>query len=92
MVPGCNIWGAVVEILKYSVKPSDMVKDHDWFLTLVDQVWKTKAVVVGGVFKHYIRERERETLTEEPGEETPAVSAEQLFFGWKQEVRRYRRV
>jgi plasmid rolling circle replication initiator protein Rep len=85
-----DIWGAVVEILKYSVKPSDMVKDHKWFLTLVDQVWKTKAVVIGGVFKKYLREREN--LTSEPGEEVAGVLAEQLFFGWKQEVRRYRRL
>lgn len=90
--PGpANIWGAVVEILKYSVKPSDMVKDHKWFLTLVDQVWKTKAVVIGGVFKKYLREREN--LTAEPGEEESAEEeAERLFFGWKQEVRRYRRI
>ena len=63
----CHIWGAAVEILKYSVNPSDMVKDHRWFLTLVDQVWKTKAVVLGGVLKRYIKEREREDLTQEPG-------------------------
>ena len=92
VVPSCNIWGAVVEILKYSVKPSDMVKDHDWFLTLVGQVWKTKAVVVGGVLKRYIRERVVDDLTEEPGQEPPAVTSEQLFFGWKKEVRRYRRI
>jgi hypothetical protein len=66
------------------------VKDHKWFLTLVDQVWKTKAVVIGGVFKKYLREREN--LTSEPGEEVAGVLAEQLFFGWKQEVRRYRRL
>lgn len=88
----CDIWGAVVEILKYSVKPSDMVKDHKWFLTLVDQVWKTKAVVIGGVFKKYLREREPEDLTAEPGEESPEAVAERLYFGWKQEVRRYRRL
>jgi replication protein len=79
-----------VEILKYSVKPSDMVKDHKWFLTLVDQVWKTKAVIIGGVFKKYLKEREN--LTREPGEEDAGVLAEQLFFGWKQDVRRYRRI
>jgi hypothetical protein len=91
--PGpCDIWGAVVEILKYSVKPSDMVKDHKWFLTLVDQVWKTKAVVIGGVFKKYLREREKEDLTDEPDKELSTEEAERLFFGWKQEVRKYRRV
>jgi replication protein len=80
----------VVEILKYSVKPSDMVKDHKWFLTLVDQIWKTKAVVIGGVFKKYLREREN--LTSEPGEEESTEEVERLFFGWKQEVRRYKRI
>jgi plasmid rolling circle replication initiator protein Rep len=89
--PGpCDIWGAVVEILKYAVKPSDMVKDHRWFLTLSDEVWKTKAVIVGGVFKKYLKERER--LTSEPGEEESTEEAERLFFGWKQEMRRYRRI
>jgi hypothetical protein len=90
--PGpCDIWGAVVEILKYSVKVSDMVKDHRWFLTLVDQVWKTKAVVIGGVFKKYIKERERENLIREPGEE-PTTEEQQLYVGWKSEVRKYRKV
>jgi hypothetical protein len=35
---------------------------------------------------------EKEKLTEEPGEEEPEISAEQLFFGWKQEARRYRKL
>jgi plasmid rolling circle replication initiator protein Rep len=92
MVPGDSIWGAVVEILKYSVKPSDMVKDHDWFLTLVDEVWKTKAVAVGGIFRHYIKERERETLTSELGEEPVKEDLASLFFGWKQQVKRYKKL
>lgn len=87
-----NIWGAVVEILKYAVKPSDMVRDHDWFLTLVDQVWKTRAVAIGGVLKRYIREKEKEDLVSEPGGEKLKDIVDRLFFGWKQEVRRYRRV
>lgn len=87
-----NIWGAVAEILKYAVKPSDMVRDHKWFLTLVDQVHKTRAVAIGGVLKRYIREHEREDLKQEPGEEPSEEEAERLYFGWKQEVRRYRKI
>jgi len=86
-----NMWAAVAEILKYAVKPSDMIRDHDWFLTLSDQLHKTRAVAIGGILKRYIKEREPENLTEEPGEE-PALSSEQLFFGWKREVRKYRRL
>lgn len=90
--PPARMWEAVAEILKYAVKPSDMIRDHDWFLSLSDQLHKTRGVAIGGILKHYITEREPEQLTEEPGEEPPEVSAEQLFFGWKRDVRKYRRV
>lgn len=89
--PPARMWEAVAEILKYAVKPSDMIRDHDWFLELSDQLHKTRAVAIGGILKHYIKERRPEKLTEEPGEE-PDVSGEQLFFGWKREVRKYRRL
>jgi plasmid rolling circle replication initiator protein Rep len=85
-----QMWSIVTEILKYSVKPSDMMRDHQWFLQLSDQVLKTRAVAVGGVLKKYLREHA--DLTQEPGEDPPAEIAERLFFGWKQEVRRYQRL
>lgn len=87
-----NIWGAVVEILKYAVKPSDMVRDPEWFLHLVDQIHKTRAVAVGGILKRYIREKEKEDLTIEPGEEPLVEEMERLFFQWKQIVRKYRKI
>jgi plasmid rolling circle replication initiator protein Rep len=88
-----HMWLIVTEILKYQVKASDMVKDDRWFLTLTDQVRGTRAVAMGGILKQYFRARRRkEDLTEEPGEEEPETVDESLFFGWKQEVRRYRRV
>jgi plasmid rolling circle replication initiator protein Rep len=87
-----QMWAIVTEILKYSVKPSDMIRDHEWFLSLVDQVHKMRSVAVGGILKPYLRERKREDLTQEPGEESPEALVERLYFGWKQEVRRYRRM
>jgi hypothetical protein len=90
--PPKNMWAAVAEILKYAVKPSDMVRDHDWFLTLTDQLHHTRSVAIGGILKRYIKEREQETLTSEPGEEEVLKEAQRLFFGWKQAVRRYRRM
>jgi plasmid rolling circle replication initiator protein Rep len=87
-----HIWGAVVEILKYSVKPSDMVRDHEWFLQLTDQLHKTRAVAVGGVLKKYIRDRKQEDLTAEPEEEQVEETAESLYFGWQQPVKRYRKL
>lgn len=85
-----QMWSIVTEILKYSVKPSDMMRDHAWFLAMSDQVLKTRAVAVGGVLKSYLREHA--DLTSEPGDEEAATVAERLFFGWKQEVRRYRKL
>lgn len=88
-----HMWFIVTEILKYSVKASDMVKDDRWFLILTDQVRGTRAVAMGGVLKQYFRARRgKEDLTQEPGEEETRVEAERLFFGWKQKVRRYRRL
>jgi plasmid rolling circle replication initiator protein Rep len=87
-----NMWAAVAEILKYAVKPSDMIRDHDWFLELVDQLHYTKAVAIGGILKRYIKEREKENLKSEPGEEPAEDTKEQLFFGWKQKVRKYRKI
>ena len=29
--PPARMWEAVAEILKYAVKPSDMIRDHEWF-------------------------------------------------------------
>jgi plasmid rolling circle replication initiator protein Rep len=87
-----NMWGAVVEILKYAVKPSDMVRDHDWFLQLTDQIHHTRAVAVGGILRRYIREQGREDLTAEPGEEKLGDIANSLFFGWKRQVRKYRKI
>jgi plasmid rolling circle replication initiator protein Rep len=79
--PPRQLWGAVAEILKYAVKPSDMIRDHEWFRQLVDQVHKVRGVAVGGILKRYIKERERENLTSEPGEEAPTPEMEQLYFG-----------
>jgi plasmid rolling circle replication initiator protein Rep len=90
--PPRQLWGAVAEILKYAVKPSDMIRDHEWFRELVDQVHKIRGVAIGGILKRYIKERKQENLISEPGEEKPTAEMEQLFFGWKQNVRKYRRI
>ena len=88
-----NIWGAVVEILKYAVKPSDMVRDHEWFLRLVDEVHKTRAVAIGGILKMYIKECKREDfITGVDGDVQLEEEFERLFFQWRQYVRRYKRI
>ena len=87
-----RLWNVASEVLKYTVKVSDMLKDDKWFLTVSDEIWKTRAVAVGGVLKKYLRDREREDLITEAGEEPSPEETARLFFGWKEQVRRYRKV
>ena len=87
-----RLWNAVSEVLKYAVKVSDMLKDDRWFLSVSDEIWKTRAVAVGGVLKQYLRDREKENLIQEPGDELTPVEVARIFFGWREEKRRYRKV
>jgi hypothetical protein len=57
----------------------------------VDQVHHTQGVAVGGILKRSINKREDETMMSEPGEE-PVEAREQLYFGWKQKVRKDRKI
>lgn len=90
--PPKQLWYAFAEILKYAVKPSDMMRDHDWFLELVDQVHKIRGVAIGGILKRYIKERDKENLLREPGDEELMEVNEQLYFGWQQDVKKYRKL
>ncbi len=84
---------AVVETLKYSVKPSDLIgkgteSDKDWLVELTAQLYKTRAVAIGGVLKSYLSESEPEDLVSEDaiGE---LVDDSSLWFGWREMVKRY---
>jgi plasmid rolling circle replication initiator protein Rep len=92
MVIEHRLWNAVSEVLKYTVKVSDMLKDDKWFLTVCDELWKIRAVAVGGVLKKYLQERKKENLFQEPGEAPLEEQARRLYFGWTQTVRRYKRL
>lgn len=87
------LWNVAAEILKYAVKVSDMLKDDKWFLTVCDEIYKTRAVAIGGVLKQYLRDRGREDLINSDGaEELDDAVARQLFFGWRQQRRRYQKI
>lgn len=86
------VWNAATEVLKYTVKVSDMLKDDKWFLTVSDEIWKIRAVAIGGVLKQYLRDRKKENLFQEPGEEPSQEELQRLYFNWRQMMRRYQRV
>ena len=81
-----GLMAAITEVIKYSVKPSDMVKDSDWFLELVEQLHKTRAISLGGIFKQYLSEND---LNNESGESGESENAGGLWFGWREYFRRY---
>ena len=84
---------AVAETLKYSVKPSDMTADADWFLELTRQTHKRRFVATGGALKDVLRvdeETDRDfVMGDEPTEGIDDGS--RLAFNWRETERRYRR-
>lgn len=76
----------ITEVIKYAVKPSDMVADPAWLLDLADQLRKLRAVAVGGIFRKYLAEDEPEdflTENEDERRENPGG----LHFGWREDPR-----
>lgn len=84
---------AVAETLKYSVKPSDMTTDAEWFLELTRQTHKRRFVATGGVLKNVLRideETDRDfVIGDEPQEGID--DGARLAFNWREADRRYRR-
>jgi len=80
---------AVMETLKYSVKPSDLTVRRDWLLELTSQVYKLKFVASGGVLKDVLRESEESDedlmLLDEGGDSGDPV----LHFEWRRQAKRY---
>jgi plasmid rolling circle replication initiator protein Rep len=92
---------AIAETFKYALKVDDLEEHPEWFLAVTDQLHKTRAVNLGGVFKKFLRggEPESDEMTEVKKPATPeeiAKKEEQDFrerarwnFEWTSPVRRY---
>lgn len=96
---------SVIETLKYSVKPSDVLdarlptnwmSDQEWLIELTKQLYQTRAIATGGVFKNYFKELETKNeklddlihATENLDSEVMNNSVS-LFFDWIQYRKRY---
>jgi len=86
---------AAAEVLKYAVKASDMLADKNWFLELVRQTHRTRAIASGGALKDVLRqheETEQDLLLKEPEQEQePKDEAPQLRFDYAPMFKRYAR-
>ena len=87
--------GLLAELIKYQTKPNDLIfADKDWFLEYTKQIHGTKAFALGGEFKEYFKELDKEETTEEMiGADDEGESDEgHLYFGWKKQEQKYRMV
>ena len=84
---------AVAETLKYSVKPSDMTADAEWFLELTRQTHKRRFVATGGALKDVLRvdEETDADLVMADGQAEGLDDGSRLAFNWRETDRRYRR-
>lgn len=87
-----ELQGAVAETLKYSVKPSDMIEDPDWFLTMTEQVHKLRFIATGGALKHALRvdEETNEDLIVSSDQEAESGDSK-LLFSWRPSQRIYKK-
>lgn len=83
----------IPEVLKYQVKESDLIRDRGWFLELTRQLYKTRAVAVGGLLRDYMRDLEEEPVDLIGESEDPdQVDEGSLYFGWKRQHKKYKLV
>lgn len=91
---------AVAEVMKYSVKPSDMMGDgslsaHQWFYEFCVQVKKMRFVATGGVLKNVLKNLDKITdeqmvhMTDKPPETETEQDKRQIIFRYTTTQRRY---
>jgi plasmid rolling circle replication initiator protein Rep len=90
--PQDSLIGLLVEVIKYSVKESDITSDREWFLELTRQLHRTKSIAVGGVLREYLRELEEEPedLIGKDDEGEELIDEGHLYFGWRRKEKKYR--
>lgn len=95
--PNCTqetaLSAAVAETLKYSVKPSDMTADADWFLEMTRQVHKKRFIASGGALKDVLRadEETNDDLLVQGENNASEASETRLAFNWREHERKYLR-
>ena len=90
---------AVLETVKYSVKPSDLIADAAFLYGITEQLHKTRFIASGGALKKALvqdKATDKELVeagsVEEPEAVHEAPELGSVFFGWKRDKRQYRQV
>ena len=88
--------GLLAEIVKYQTKPNDLIfADRQWFLEYTRQIRSTKAFALGGVFKDYFKDLDREETQDEligSDETGESLDEGELYFGWRRLDKKYRMI
>ena len=91
-----DLTSLVAEIVKYQTKPTHLIgygteDDREWFLEYTRQIAKTKALSIGGIFREYFRELEKEP-EDLIGEDESDCSEDfgDLTFNWRRYEQKYR--
>ena len=82
----------IPEILKYSVKESDLYKSKEFLLGITEQLYKIRRVSVGGILRPYMKklEEDPEDLIGKNEENENEVDEGHLYFEWKCRDKKYR--
>jgi hypothetical protein len=98
---GVLMSSAICEVLKYSVKPSECLRDNtgfhmtnqEWLGQLTAQLYKTRAIATGGVLRRYLKELEEEPEdlihVDEDGFTPVDEESSRVGFSWNRNLNRY---
>lgn len=86
----------VLETLKYTVKPEDLLKSADptWLVELTRQLHKTRAIAIGGVLRKYLTDQEPsdEELIRGADKDESEGLLFMTWFGWREMAERYKKI
>lgn len=88
---GQELMKSVSETLKYSVKPSDMVKDLGWLVELIKQVHKLRFLAAGGILKGIFAKKKLTNSEMIHAGETEGEEVGERWYWWRSLERRYAR-
>ena len=83
----------IPEILKYSLKESDLYKSKKFLLEVTRQLYKMRLISVGGLLRGYMKKIEEEPEDLIHGDEIKTeseIDEGHLYFEWKYQEKKYR--
>ena len=82
----------IPEILKYSVKESDLYKSKEFLLGITEQLYKMRLISVGGGLRSYMNklEEDPEDLIGKDEENENEIDEGHLYFEWKYQEKKYK--